>query len=320
MREERASYDAYMSTPNIIQRPDWGARYADGFGYRPVGDLDVYLHHSVTVAPDLLPPFTDDYAAVRTLESIGQSRFGAGISYQFPVTPAGLVFEGVTIDRVGAAIGGYNTKTANIVLVGNYDKVTPPRPMLEAVDGLLRLGVARGWWKSARLAGGHQDAPGAQTACPGRFAQALIDDINRGEYRADDGAEEVDNPITPPKPSTGRIAVDGFWGGSTTRRLQRALGTPTDGVVSSQARSWKAGNPGLTSGWQWVADNRAEGSRVITALQERIGMPVSKRDGLLGEDTVRALQRWLGTPVDGVLSRESKAIMALQRRINEKRI
>src|SRR3546814_18712846 len=93
-----------MSTPDIITRPEWGARYANGFGLRTIGDLDVYLHHSVTIAPDLLPPFTDDYAAVRTLEAIGQSRFGRGISYHFPVTPAGLVFEGLGIDRIGAAI------------------------------------------------------------------------------------------------------------------------------------------------------------------------------------------------------------------------
>src|SRR3546814_2636160 len=85
---------------------------------------------------------SDLYAAVRTLEAIGQSRFGRGISYHFPVTPAGLVFEGLGIDRVGAAIAGYNTPTANIVLVGNYDQEAPPRPMLEAVDSLLKIGRA----------------------------------------------------------------------------------------------------------------------------------------------------------------------------------
>src|SRR5688500_3349856 len=242
-----------------------------GFGQSNVDDLYVYLHHTVTIAPDLLPPFTDDYAAVRTLESIGQSRFGRGISYHFPITPAGLVFEGLSIDRIGAAIAGYNTPTANIVLVGNYDVAAPPRSMLEAVDGVLRLGVTRGWWKSARLAGGHQDAPGAQTACPGRFAQALIDDINRGEYRDDDGAVEVDNPITPkpPRPSNpgrGRLTVDGMWGTSTTRRLQKVLGTSQDGTVSSQNRDWRDSNPGLTFGWQWVPNPR--GSRVIAALQD----------------------------------------------------
>lgn len=308
-----------MSTPDIIKRPAWGARHENGFGLRTIGDLDVYLHHSVTIAPDLLPPFTDDYAAVRTLENIGESRFGRGISYHFPITPAGLVFEGVSIDRIGAAISNYNTPTANICLVGNYDRATPPRPMLEAVDGLLRLGVQKGWWKRARLAGGHQDAPGAQTACPGRYAQALIDDINRGEYRGG-GAVEVGNPISPkpPRPSNpgkGRLTIDGMWGTSTTRRLQKVLGTSQDGTVSSQNRDWRASNPGLTLGWQWVSNPR--GSRVIAALQDVLGV---RTDGILGPDSIRALQRRMGTPVDGVLSRESKAIMALQRRLNEGKI
>src|SRR3546814_1803032 len=68
--------------------------------------------------------------------------------------------------------------------------------------------------------------------------------INRGEYRADDGAIEVDNPITPkpPRPSNpgkGRLTVDGMWGTSTTRRLQQVLGTSQDGTVSSQNRDWR---------------------------------------------------------------------------------
>src|SRR5688500_10498754 len=116
----------------MIQRPEWGARFEDGFGPRPVGNLKVYVHHSVTVAPNLLPPFTDDYAAVRELERIGEQRFGHGISYQVPITPAGLVFEGVSMDRVGAAISNYNTPSANIVWIGNYDRDRPPLPMLHA--------------------------------------------------------------------------------------------------------------------------------------------------------------------------------------------
>ena len=163
----------------VIQRPEWGARHEDGFGPRRVGNLLVYVHHSVTIAPDLTPPFTDDYAAVRELERIGEARFGRGISYQFPITPAGLIFEGVSIDRIGAAIENFNTPTANIVWVGNYDVNRPPLPMLEATDWLLHHGVAQGWWRNALVDGGHQDAPGAQTACPGRYAEAVLSQLNR---------------------------------------------------------------------------------------------------------------------------------------------
>lgn len=306
----------------VIQRPEWGARYEDGFGSRPVGDLEVYVHHSVTVAPDLLPPFTDDYAAVRTLERIGEDRFGRGISYQFPITPAGLIFEGVSIDRVGAAISNYNTPSANIVWVGNYDLAAPPRPMLEATDWLLHHGVTMGWWRSPKVDGGHRDAPGAQTACPGRYAHALLDDLNRGEYHAE-GPVLVDNPITPPSKPTvpALLKIDGWWGSSTTRRLQAVLGTRVDGIVSSQARVWAEYNPGLTTGWQWVRDPR--GSLMIARHQEllaRRGLYRARIDGLAGPKFFKALQRDLGTVVDGSVSEKSPMVMALQERLNEGKI
>lgn len=302
----------------IIQRPEWGARHEDGFGPRRVGDLEVFVHHSVTIAPDLVPPFSDDYAAVRTLEAIGESRFGKGISYHFPITPAGLLFEGVSIDRVGAAIAGYNTPSANIVLVGNYDVANPPRPMLEAVDWLLHHGAGK-WWRKPLLAGGHRDAPGAQTACPGRFAHALLDDINRGEYHG--GAGVVDNPVDPPsKPSVPkRLDVDGRWGSDVTRKMQARLGTTVDGIVSSQARAWAAGNPGLTRGWQWVDD--AHGSKVIRAHQHvlrRRGHYLGKLDGLAGPMYFEGLQVDLNLAVvDGEIWSPSTTVRALQRRLNE---
>src|SRR3546814_7792965 len=100
-------------------------------------------------------------------------------------------------------------------------------------------------------------------------------------FRSDDGAIGVDNPITPkpPRPSNpgkGRLTVDGMWGTSTTRRLQKVLGTSQDGTVSSQNRDWRDSNPGLTLGWQWVGNPR--GSRVIAALQDVLGVAT---DGIL---------------------------------------
>lgn len=107
-------------------------------------------------------------------------------------------------------------------------------------------------------------------------------------------------------------AADGYWGSTTTRALQRVLGTPQDGVVSSQSAAWRSANTGLTSGWEWVT--RPTGSTVIRALQKKIGVPA---DGLIGPTTIRALQKRVGTPADGVLSAESKAIAALQRRLQK---
>jgi hypothetical protein len=296
-----------MTEYDIISREEWGAKYANGFGPRPVGNLITRLHHSVTIAPDLLPPFTDDYAAVRALEAIGQSRFGKGMSYNTLFTPAGLIFEGLGIDRVGAHTGGANTPTAGLCLVGNYEKDKPPRPMLEAISWYLQYGVGR-WWTDAKLDGGHRDV--ASTACPGKYAYELIDNINRGEYRNGEAPEAPAKPKPEPEVPD-RLKEDGFWGESTTRKLQKALGTPVDGKVSSQPSVWQRSNPGLTTGWDWTDNPR--GSRMIVALQAKIG---AVQDGKFGPNSIRRLQITMGTPVDGILSRESRAIMALQHRLN----
>jgi hypothetical protein len=182
----------------IIQRHEWGAQYPDGFYDREPVDLEKWLHHSVTIAPDLLPPFDDDYAAIRTLERIGQSRFKGGISYTLAFTPTGLIFEGHSIGRVGSHTQNHNRRGAGFVLVGNYQRDKPTDEMLESVTWALDHGVEQGWWKNSQLNGGHRDTK--STACPGDNAYALIDNINRGEFRSL-GTIPVTNPIPAPAPA-----------------------------------------------------------------------------------------------------------------------
>lgn len=161
----------------IIPRAEWGARHANGAGSAPLPARGLRLHHSTTIAPDLVPPFDDDYAAVRTLERIGQERFGRGISYTFAVTPVGLIFEGHSVDRLGAHTKGYNAVERAVVLVGNYQSVHPTGPQLDAVAWLLVHGWLSGWWPATDLTGGHRDT--SATACPGDAAYAAIPEINR---------------------------------------------------------------------------------------------------------------------------------------------
>lgn len=160
---------------NIITRAQWGARHARGFRAAPLPASRLYLHHSVTAPGNGTP--AGDVAAVRALETIGQQRFGGGISYTFAVTTSGRVYEGHGIDRQGAHTANLNSTARAICLVGNYDVNRPPEAMINAVAELVAHGHRMKWWPD-RLTGGHRDAPGAATACPGRFAQALIPVIN----------------------------------------------------------------------------------------------------------------------------------------------
>lgn len=176
----------------VIPRAEWGARLPDGGGPAPLPAREVWLHHSAGAAPDPLRPVVADDAAVRALERTGHQRFGAGISYTFLVTPSGRVYEGHGVGRAGTHTRGRNTVGRAICLIGDYEVRRPTPAQIDAVVWLVRHGRDRNWWVRAALAGGHRDAPGARTACPGRFAHALIPTINQ---RA--GGPQVEAELTP---------------------------------------------------------------------------------------------------------------------------
>lgn len=291
---------------DIRSRASWGAQYQDG-------DLDliglaveVFVHHSVTaqLSPDA--SIAAEAEQMRVLESVGQTRFGTGISYNVVIFPSGRAYRGVSWNRRGTHTGGRNSTVRSICFAGNYEINHPTDAQIATAAAIVAQG--RGlWWEQDAPLRGHRDV--SQTACPGRHLYARLDDI-------DAGAQLVSNPKpipTPaPDPTPGELVLDGRWGRATTWALQLALGTPADGAVSSQALRWRDANPGLTTGWQWVRD--PHGSQLIAALQMRLGVVV---DGVLGPQSIRALQRYLGTPTfDGEIWSPSATVRALQRRLN----
>lgn len=162
----------------LIRRKDWGAVYQDGFGDRPLPVSEYWLHHSVTIAPDLVPPFDDDDAAVRTLERIGQQRFGGGISYTYPVSPVGRIYQGVSIHRRGAHTKGHNTVGAAFVLIGDYSRRAPTAAQRESIARQMVEDHRAGKANRHTLNGGHRDASGNSSECPGDAGEAAIPLIN----------------------------------------------------------------------------------------------------------------------------------------------
>lgn len=161
----------------IIPRRRWGALYPAGFGPAPKA-TELWLHHSVTRSPGPRATEAEDIQSMLDLERIGQQRFGGGISYTFAVTQHGRVFEGTGGLRLGAHTGGRNSRARAIVLIGDYSRTRPTDAQLEAVADLVRYGKAAGYWSVNVLSGGHRDAPGAATSCPGDAAWACIPVIN----------------------------------------------------------------------------------------------------------------------------------------------
>lgn len=292
---------------DIAGRGSWGARYANGDMNLTGKAIEVYVHHTVSA---LLPPdasLGDEREQMRALESIGQTRFGTGISYNVIVFPSGRAYQGVSWDRRGTHTGGRNSTTRSISFAGNFETAIPTDASIATAAAIYAEGKGKWWVEDAPLFG-HRNV--SQTACPGKNLYARLDLIRTG-------ATEVDNPVkpipNPPNVEPETLKVDGFWGSATTKRLQQVLETPVDGVVSSQPLVWKTANPGLTTGWDWES-GRANGSRVISAYQALLSV---ERDGRIGPNTIRAVQRRMGTTVDGELWKESPAIKELQRRLNK---
>lgn len=118
--------------------------------------------------------------------------------------------------------------------------------------------------------------------------------------------KKVSKPSSNAKPKA-NIAVDGNWGAGTTKALQRYFGTPVDGVVSGQYRN------NVTSKI-YAVKYGTSGSMVVRELQKLLGVT---SDGYFGVATLKALQKRMGTPVDGVLSQPSMVIREMQRRLNK---
>lgn len=154
---------------------------------------------------------------------------------------------------------------------------------------------------------GHRDF--METYCPGRWYPHL-DALSA----AADG--HTYTPPTQHAPET--TAEDGIWGPDTTLMLQAYLGTTQDGTVSSQDITWQDHAPATGDGWQWQHSG-AEGSQVITALQHHLTARTSytlDEDGLLGPETILALQEWLRVTKDAYMGADT--VKELQKCLNNR--
>lgn len=142
------------------------------------------------------------------------------------------------------------------------------------------------------------------------YAQKLVQAIFQ------DSKKDVAKPKPKPAPAkpkttkkTYKVTVDGYLGPETVKALQRYFGLVVDGEMWGQYR----GNQATKAFNQRAVKYGKGGSPVVKALQKKIGVTA---DGYWGANTTRALQRYLGTPVDGEIWRPSSAIKELQRRLN----
>jgi len=121
-----------------------------------------WLHHSVTRAT------ADPIADARTVARIGVQRFGR-LSYSWLVHPDGTILQGQD-GHVGAHTRGQNSTTEAICCIGNFEQDHPTEAMCASIA--LIIGI-----RGQTLLGGHRDAPGAATLCPGKNLQSAVEGL-----------------------------------------------------------------------------------------------------------------------------------------------
>lgn len=300
----------------IESRKQWGARFQDGDLNLTSLAVGVFVHHSVTAQLSENATPDEERAQMRAIESIGQSRFRTGISYNVIVFPSGRAYQGVSFNRRGTHTGGLNSSVRSICFAGNYEVNKPTAAQLATAAAIFAEGKGK-WWKSDAYLKGHRDQK--STACPGKNVYSRLNEIRSGASQPAAPKPTTSKPSTKPnkpntKPSASKLDVDGKWGAETTKALQRHFKTPVDGVISHQ---WKDNaNKNILSA---QFDKTGKGSPLITAMQTFLkgkGLYKDKVDGLAGANFISALQRYYKTPVDGQVWLGSPMVKKMQEALN----
>ncbi len=158
-----------MTEHRIIPRAEWGAKAVTGMApaHYPMGAL--WIHHSATY------PTSDPATDMRLLQQIGISRGFSDVSYTFAIHPSGAILEGRELQYVGAHTAGNNSTSLAVVLIGFYGTTSPNAEQVDAFHWLRDDLIEQGYlYPGIYPTGGHRDAPGNSTDCPGDAAEAML--------------------------------------------------------------------------------------------------------------------------------------------------
>lgn len=169
---------------NIIPRTAWGARLPDEVNRIPLPTPRLWVHHTAGSEHGA--------AGMRSIQNYHMDTKGWNdIAYSFVIDRDGSIFTGRDAGVAGAHTAGDNSSSHAICLMGNFETATPTPAALDALVELAAHGRDAGWW--VPTLGGHRDAPGASTRCPGQNLYNTLPDI-RTEVRFH---QEDDLDMTP---------------------------------------------------------------------------------------------------------------------------
>lgn len=148
------------------------------------------------------------------------------------------------------------------------------------------------------------------TTCPGNYLRSkmdyICDEVNKKLNNATDTSDKKED-------KKHIIDVDGKWGEDTTKKAQEIFKTTVDGIVTDQYKCYENENPGLIA-FEWLDNPSDYGSELIRAIQKKVGANV---DGHIGPETIKKMQKWLGTVQDSCVSNPSDVVRAFQKWLNK---
>ena len=151
----------------LVSRKDWGALAPKRVTrmFRPAAGW--WLHHQA--GADFGAPSVRQVQSQHMLGPMG----AADIGYNWLYSPrTDKFYVGRGRDVVGAHTQGHNATTESLCVLGDWDRDVPS-------DVVIRRVAEFGRWRGIPLLGGHRDASGAATACPGRHLYGRLPEIRR---------------------------------------------------------------------------------------------------------------------------------------------
>lgn len=156
-----------------ISRARWGAKGT--IPNDPARKRELFVHHTVSKPGKVRWTRAEERAHMRELEQGHLNNGWSTIGYSYVLFPTGRLYVGRGFRGLPAAQGGHNTGTVAIACVGNYDLQGPTRRLrLRLVSAAVNLRL-----RGVRTVGGHQQAPGQSTGCPGGTLMGFIPRLAR---------------------------------------------------------------------------------------------------------------------------------------------
>ena len=165
----------------IISRQEWGARAPKSTPIKiSIPTKELWLHHAAgAVLPGDDTVSDADLRRIRSIQKYHMDVRGWNdIAYSFLMDPDGNIFEGRGVGISGAHTAGHNSISHALCVMGNYETQPVDSDLIPRLAEFALHGFQQNWWPLG-FTGGHRDASGANTSCPGKNLYAQLGEINK---------------------------------------------------------------------------------------------------------------------------------------------